>query len=90
MFVTATVELREINTHIVNHDRSSTFRATSFTKQLIQKLDCSIAVNKGFVLALNYEIRLLELNSSEHSKVYSFCPKLEICYINLLRGSLQK
>ena len=36
------------------------------TKQLIQDLDCSIAPNKGFFLALNNEIRLLKLNSSEH------------------------
>ena len=27
------------------------------TKQLIQDLDCSIALNKGFVLALIYEFR---------------------------------
>ena len=42
------------------------------TKQLIQDLDCSIALNKGFVLALNYEIRLLKLNSSEHIKVFHY------------------
>ena len=28
-----------------------------FTEQLIQDLDCSIALDKGFILALNYEIR---------------------------------
>ena len=39
------------------------------TRQLIQDLDCRIALNKGFVLTLNYEIRLLKLNSSEHIKV---------------------
>ena len=27
------------------------------TKQLIQDMNCSIALNKGFVSALNYEIR---------------------------------
>ena len=34
--------------------------------QLIQDLDYSIALNKGFVLALNYEIWLLKLNGLEH------------------------
>ena len=33
------------------------------SKHPIQDLNCSIALNKGFVLALNYEIRLLKLNS---------------------------
>ena len=37
------------------------------TKQFIQDLDCSIALNKDFVLALNNEIQLLKLNTSEHS-----------------------
>ena len=52
------------------------------TKQLIQDLDCSIAPKKGFVSALNYEIRPVELNGSEHTKVYSFCSKLTIYYTN--------
>ena len=60
------------------------------TKELIQDLDCSIALNKSVVLALNYEIRLLKLNSSEHIKVYSVCSKLTICYISLLQWSLLK
>ena len=38
-------------------------------KHLIQDLDCSIALHKGFVLALNYEIRLLKLNNLKHIKV---------------------
>ena len=38
------------------------------TKQLIQDLECSIALNKRFVLTLNYEISILKLNSSEHIK----------------------
>ena len=54
------------------------------TKQLIQDLDCSISLNKGFALALNYEIRLLKLKSSEHTKVYNFCSELTIHYINSL------
>ena len=39
------------------------------TEQLIQDMDCSVALKKGRVLALNYEIRLLKLNSSEHISV---------------------
>ena len=52
------------------------------TQQLIQDLERSIALSKAFVLALNFEIRLLKLNSSEHIKVYRFCSKLTICHIN--------
>ena len=33
-------------------------------------------MNKAFVLALNYEIRLLELNSSKHIKVHCFLFKI--------------
>ena len=36
------------------------------SKQLIQD---SIAINKGFVFALDYKIQLLKLNSSQHIKV---------------------
>ena len=43
--------------------------AGQLSKQLIQDLDCSIALNKGLVLAQNYEIPLLKLNSSKHIKV---------------------
>ena len=46
------------------------------TKQLIQDLNCRIALNRGFVLALNYEILLMKFNGSEHIKVYSFSSKL--------------
>ena len=46
--------------------------SAQFKKQLIQDLNCSIAVNKAFVLALNYEIQLLKLNSSKRIKVYCF------------------
>ena len=46
-------------------------------KHLVQDLDCSIAPNKGFVLALNYEIRLLKLNSLKHIKVYYFLFKID-------------
>ena len=60
------------------------------TKQLIQDLDCSIALNKGFVLALNYEIRLLKLNGSEHIKVYSFCSELTIYHISSIQQNLLK
>ena len=45
------------------------------SKQLIPDLDCSIALNKGFVLALNSEIKLLKLNSSEHIIICSFLLK---------------
>ena len=45
-------------------------------KQLIQDLDYSIDLNKGFVLPLNYKIRLLKLNSSKHIKVYCFLFKI--------------
>ena len=37
---------------------------------------CECGINKGFVLALNSEIRLLELNSSKHIKVYCFLFKI--------------
>ena len=47
-----------------------------FSKQFIQDLGYGIALNKGFVLALNYEIRLLKLNSSKHIKVYCFLFKI--------------
>ena len=46
------------------------------SKHLIQDLDCSIALNKGFVLALNYEIRLSKLNSLKYIKVYCFLFKI--------------
>ena len=36
------------------------------------KFSCECGIDKGFVLALNSEIRLLELNSSKHIKVYCF------------------
>ena len=58
------------------------------SKQLIQDLDCIIGLNKGFVLALNDEIQLLKLNSSKHIKVYCFCSKLMICYINLCQQDI--
>ena len=45
------------------------------SKQLIQDLDGSIALYKGFVLALR-EIWLLKLNSSKHIKVYTFLFKI--------------
>ena len=38
------------------------------SKHLIRDLDCSIALNKRFVLALNYEILLLKLNNLKHIK----------------------
>ena len=60
------------------------------TKQLIQDLDCSISLNKRSVLALNYEIWLLKLNSSEQIKVYSFCSRLTTCYVNLPQWILLK
>ena len=40
------------------------------SKQLIQDLDYSIALNKGFALAVNYGIWLLNLNSSKGIEVY--------------------
>ena len=61
------------------------------SKQLIiQDLDYRIALNKGLVLALNYEIPLLKLNSSKHIKVYIFCLQLTTCQINLLQWRLMK
>ena len=36
------------------------------------KFGCESGINKGFVLALNSEMRLLKLNSSKHIKVYCF------------------
>ena len=42
------------------------------SKQLIQDLDYSIPPNKGFVLALNSEIRL----SKSNSVLFLFCSKL--------------
>ena len=43
------------------------------SKQLIQDLDkhCSIALNKRFVSVLNYEVRVLNLNSSKQNKKIS-------------------
>ena len=41
-------------------------------KHLIQDMDCSIALNKGFVLALNCEILLLKLNRLKYIEVYCF------------------
>ena len=55
-------------------------------KHLIQNLYCIIALIKGFVLALNYEIPLSKLNSSKHIKV----SKLTICYVSLLQWSVLK
>ena len=45
------------------------------SKQLIQDLNDSIALNKGSVLALR-KIWLLKLNSSKHIKVYTFLFKI--------------
>ena len=56
----------------MNNDRSNSLLSGKLSKQLIQDLGCSIALNKGFSLALNYEIRLLKLNNSKHIKVYCF------------------
>ena len=53
------------------------------TKQLIQDLDCSIALNTGVCLGSEYEIWLLKLNGSEHIKVHSFCSKLPTGYVNV-------
>ena len=36
-------------------------------------LDCNIASIKSFVLALNYEMQLLRLNSSVHIEVVDSC-----------------
>ena len=59
------------------------------SKQLIQDLDGSIALNKGFVLALR-EIWLFKLSSSEHIKVYTFLFKINYLLHHLLQWSLQK
>ena len=40
------------------------------------KFWCECGIHKCFVLALNSEIRLLELNSSKHIKVYCFLFKI--------------
>ena len=68
--------------HVPNVNKANTILAvrimidqilsSQLSKHLIQDLDCSIAVNKGFVLALNYEIRLLKLNDLKHIKVHYF------------------
>ena len=51
--------------------------AGHLSEQLIQDLDCSIALNKDFVLALNYEIWLLKLNKFKtHFKIYCFPLKI--------------
>ena len=47
------------------------------SEQLIQDLDGSIALDKGFVSDLNYEIWLLKFNSSKHIKVSSQSSKFE-------------
>ena len=49
--------------------------SSELSKQPIQELEGSTALNKGFVSALR-EIWLLELNSSKHIKVYSFLFKI--------------
>ena len=46
--------------------------SVQLSKRLIQGLDCSIAGNKGFVSALNYEIQPSQLNSLKHIKVHCF------------------
>ena len=50
--------------------------SAQLSKQLIQGMDCNIALNESSVLVLNYEIRLLKLNSSKHIKVYCFLFKI--------------
>ena len=57
----------------MNQNRS--IPSGQLSKQLIQDLDCSIAQNKGFVLALR-GTRLLKLNSSKHIKMYTFLFKI--------------
>ena len=52
---------------------------SQFSKHLIQDLDRSIALNKCFVLAQNYEKRLLKLNSLKRIKVY--CLPFKINYL---------
>ena len=49
------------------------------SKQLIHDLDkhCSTALNKRFALALHYEIRLLNLNSSKQDNKISLDSPLE-------------
>ena len=57
----------------IAHDQNEqTILSGQLTKPLIQDMDYSIALNRGFVLDLNYEIRLLKLHTSGHIKVYSF------------------
>ena len=46
------------------------------SRQLIQDQDWSIALDKGFILALNYEPPLLKLNSSEQIKLCCFQVKI--------------
>ena len=54
MFIVS-IKLTQSLRYGVNHDGQ--VLTGQLTKQLIQDLDCSIALNKSFVLALNYEIR---------------------------------
>ena len=55
--------------------RIDQIRSGQLSKQLIQDLDGSIALNKVFVLALR-EILLLKMNSSKYMKVYTFLFKI--------------
>ena len=49
--------------------------SSQITKQLIQDLDGSIALHKGFVFTLR-ETWLLKLNSSKHTEVHTFLFKI--------------
>ena len=51
------------------------------SKQLIHDLDCSIALNKGFVM--NYDTWLLKLNSSKHINEYSFLLKINDLFTSI-------
>ena len=65
------MSIRLIQSLLCESLSSYTFKST-YSKQLIQDLDryCNIALNKRFVLALNYEIRPLNLNrSKQNSKI---------------------
>ena len=54
--------------------KNSEFRFSRPRRYL--KFRCESGINKGFVLALNSEIRLLKPNSSKHIKVYCFLFKI--------------
>ena len=56
------------------HAKNSEFRFSRLRRYL--KFWCESGINKGFVLALNSEIRLSKLNSSKHIKVYCFLFKV--------------